>query len=102
MTESPAARMPNIIGGEAAAITQQGNPYVFRSSFTQSAAMPKVVRYMKDSVKAKSVAIVYVNNDFGKGGRDAITKTLEAAGHQGRCRYLDRSRVEVGFLRGLC
>jgi branched-chain amino acid transport system substrate-binding protein len=80
MNETRRAEIPNIIGGEAAAITQQGNPFVFRSSFTQAAAMPKVVRYIKDSVKAKSVAIIYVNNDFGKGGRDVISKALEAAG----------------------
>ena len=80
MTETRRAEVPNIIGGEAAAITQQGNPYVFRASFTQAAAMPKVARYMKDSVKAKSVAVIYVNNDFGKGGRDAIVKELEAQG----------------------
>jgi branched-chain amino acid transport system substrate-binding protein len=80
MTETRRAEVPNVIGGEAAAITQQGNPYVFRASFTQAAAMPKVVRYIKDSLKAKTVAVVYVNNDFGKGGRDVITKEFEAAG----------------------
>ena len=80
MTETRRAEVPNIIGGEAASITQQGNPYVFRCSFTQAAAMPKVARYLKDSVKAKTVAVVYVNNDFGKGGRDAIVKDLEAVG----------------------
>ena len=80
MTETRRAEVPNIIGGEAAAITQQGNPYVFRCSFTQAAAMPKVARYLKDSVKAKTIAVVYVNNDFGKGGRDAILKDLEAVG----------------------
>jgi len=80
MTETRRAEVPNIIGGEAAAITQQGNPYVFRTSFTQVAAMPRVAGYLKDSVKAKSVAVLYVNNDFGKGGRDNITKALETAG----------------------
>jgi len=80
MAETRRAEMPNIIGGEAAAITQQGNPYVFRCSFTQAAAMPKVARYIKESVKAKTVAVIYVNNDFGKGGRDAIVKDLQAAG----------------------
>ena len=64
MTETRRAEVPNIIGGEAAAITQQGNPYVFRCSFTQAAAMPKVARYLKDSVKAKTVAVVYVNNEI--------------------------------------
>jgi branched-chain amino acid transport system substrate-binding protein len=80
MVETRRAEVPNVIGGEAAAITQQGNPYVFRSSFTQAAAMPKVARYVKDSIKAKTVAVIYVNNDFGKGGRDAIIKDLEAQG----------------------
>jgi branched-chain amino acid transport system substrate-binding protein len=80
MNETRRAEIPNIIGGEAAAITQQGNAFVFRCSFTQAAAMPKVVRYIKDSVKAKTVAVLYVNNDFGKGGRDVIAKALEAAG----------------------
>jgi branched-chain amino acid transport system substrate-binding protein len=80
MNETRRAEVPNIIGGEAAAITQQGNPYVFRSSFTQAAAMPKVARYIKNSVKARTVAVIYVNNDFGKGGRDVIMKELEAQG----------------------
>lgn len=80
MNETRRAEVPNVIGGEAAAITQQGNPYVFRCSFTQAAAMPKVVRYIKDSLKAKTVAVMYVNNDFGKGGRDVIVKDLEGQG----------------------
>lgn len=80
MQETRRSGVPNIIGGEAAAITQQGNPFVFRTSFTQAAAMPKVVRYIKDYLKAKSVAVLFANSDFGKGGRDAIVKDLEAAG----------------------
>jgi branched-chain amino acid transport system substrate-binding protein len=80
MAETRKAEVPNFTGGEAAAITKQGNPYVFRTSFTQDTAMPKVARYIAGNLKAKNVAVVYVNNDFGKGGRDAITKALEAAG----------------------
>ena len=80
MAETRRAEVTNVIGGEAASITQQGNPYVFRCSFTQLAAMPKVANYMKDTVKAKSVAIVYVNNDFGKGGRDVIAPELKKLG----------------------
>src|SRR5881227_338803 len=80
MAETRRAEIPNFTGGEGAAITQQGNPYIFRTSFTQSTAMPKVARYIKDTVKAKTVAIVWVNNDFGKGGRDTIMKALEAQG----------------------
>src|SRR5689334_5227608 len=80
MAEARRAEIPNFTGGEAASITQQGNPYIFRTSFTQSAAMPKVARYLNDNLKAKTVAIVYTNNDFGKGGRDVFIKALEPYG----------------------
>jgi len=76
MAESKKAEIPNFTGGEAANITQQGNPYIFRTSFTQAAAMPKVARYITDQAKLKTLAVIYVNNDFGKGGLDAIKKAL--------------------------
>ena len=80
MAETQRAEVPNFTGGEAAAITQKGNPYIFRTSFTQTTAMPKVARYIANGLKAKTAAVMFVNNDFGKGGRDAVTKALEAAG----------------------
>ena len=42
--------------------------------------MPKIANYLRDEIKAKSLAIIYVNNDFGKGGRNAIMKELETRG----------------------
>jgi branched-chain amino acid transport system substrate-binding protein len=80
MSETQKARIPNFTGGEAAAITQQGDPYIFRTSFTQTTAMPKVARYLADNLKAKSVAIIYTNNDFGKGGRDVFLKAIAPKG----------------------
>ena len=80
MAETRRAEIPNFTGGEAASITQQGNPYIFRTAFTQTTSMPKVARYIKDKLNAKSVAIIYTNNDFGKGGRDVFVKSLEPQG----------------------
>jgi branched-chain amino acid transport system substrate-binding protein len=80
MAETRKAEVPNFTGGEATSITQQGNPYIFRTSFTQAASMPKVARYIATKLKAKTVAVIFVNNDFGKGGRDAFNKSAEAAG----------------------
>ena len=77
MAESRRAEVPNWTGGEAAAITQQGNPFVFRTSFTQETAMPKVAKYIV--TKSKNLAIMYVNNDFGKGGLDSIKKALNGS-----------------------
>jgi branched-chain amino acid transport system substrate-binding protein len=72
------AEIPEIVGGEAAAITQKGDPYVFRTSFGQQFSMPKIANYIRDGVKAKSVAVLWVNNDFGKGGRDNFIKEMAA------------------------
>jgi branched-chain amino acid transport system substrate-binding protein len=72
------AEVPQIIGGEAAPLTAQGSKYIFRTSFGQNVSMPKIANYIRDGAKAKTVAVVFVNNDFGKGGRDAIMKELVA------------------------
>ncbi|MEO8847428.1 MAG: ABC transporter substrate-binding protein [Casimicrobiaceae bacterium] len=80
MAETRRAEIPNFTGGEGSAITEQGNPYIFRTSFTQTTAMPKVARYLAENLKAKTVAMIWVNNDFGKGGRDAFIKAIGARG----------------------
>jgi branched-chain amino acid transport system substrate-binding protein len=72
------AGIPQLVGGEAATITQRGNPYIFRTSFGQQFSMPKIANYVRDGVKAKTVALLWVNNDFGKGGRDNFTKEMNA------------------------
>src|SRR3954451_3642165 len=62
---------PIIMGGEAAALTRQGAKYLFRTSLSQAAAMPKLANYMaKQGIK--TVAVVWIANDFGKGGRDTM------------------------------
>ncbi len=80
MTQTRKAGVPNFTGADAAIITQQGNPYVFRTSFTQAISMPRLARYIATSLRAKTVAVVFVNNDFGKGGRDAFVKAAAASG----------------------
>ena len=80
MTLAQQAEIPQFIGGEASELTQLGDPYLFRTSYGQQASMPKIANYIHDAVKAKSVAVVWVNNDFGKGGRDNFTKEMNARG----------------------
>jgi branched-chain amino acid transport system substrate-binding protein len=74
------AGITQIMGGEAAELTQMGNPYLFRTSFGQQSSMPKIAKYIAEEVKAKTAAVVWVNNDFGKGGRDMISKEFAARG----------------------
>jgi branched-chain amino acid transport system substrate-binding protein len=79
MAQTRRAEVPNFTGADAAALTQQGNPYIFRTSFTQVTSMPRVARYLAGTLKAKTVAMIFVNNDFGKGGRDVFLKAAAAA-----------------------
>lgn len=74
------AEVPQIIGGEAAPLTAQGSKYIFRTSFGQNVSMPKIANYLKNDLKVGSIAVVYQNNDFGKGGRNAIMPELEKRG----------------------
>jgi branched-chain amino acid transport system substrate-binding protein len=72
------AEVPQIVGAEAAEITQMGNPYVFRTSFGQQMSMPKMAAFVANGMKAKTVAFLWVNNDYGKGGRDVFFKEMAA------------------------
>ena len=72
------AEVPQITGAEAADITQAGNPYIFRTSFGQQMSMPKIANYIRDGLKARTVSVLWVNNDFGKGGRDTFVKEMAA------------------------
>jgi branched-chain amino acid transport system substrate-binding protein len=80
MTLAQQAEIPQFIGGEASDLTQLGDPYLFRTSYGQQASMPKIANYIRDAVKAKTVAVIWVNNDFGKGGRDNFVKEMNTRG----------------------
>jgi branched-chain amino acid transport system substrate-binding protein len=74
------AGIVEIMGGEAAELTKAGNKFLFRTSFGQQTSMPKIAKYIADDMKAKTAAVVWVNNDFGKGGHDTILKEFAARG----------------------
>jgi branched-chain amino acid transport system substrate-binding protein len=74
------AAIPTFIGGDASSLTETGNAYLFRSSLSQKKAMPKLALYLKEGLRAQSVAMVTVDNEFGRGGRAAMTEALQAQG----------------------
>lgn len=74
------AKLAEIMGGEAAELTKQGYKYLFRTAFGQQSSMPNAARMVAENLKIKSIAIMWVNNDFGKGGRDVITAELTKRG----------------------
>lgn len=74
------AGIPQFTGSEAPKVTQQGNKNIFRSSYHAGLSMQKAVKWLTTVIKTKNMAIIYVNNAFGKGGRDALVNLLTAKG----------------------
>ena len=81
MAETRRAEITNSSAGEAAAITQQGNPYIFRTLVHAVGrdAQGRGATSRTPSRRRRS-PIIYVNDDFGKGGRDVIVPEFETLG----------------------
>jgi branched-chain amino acid transport system substrate-binding protein len=77
MTILQEAGIPQITGSEGTAITQKGNPNIFRTSYNPSLNMQKLVKFILESFKAKKLGVIYVNNVLGKSGRDAVMEQLK-------------------------
>ena len=60
--------------------TQKGNDNIFLTSFTQDTGMAKMVRWLLDDLKAEKIALIWVNNAFGKGGHDMFVQFLKERG----------------------
>lgn len=71
---------PQFVGSEAPGIVQKGNPFIFRTSSGAQKGVPALTPYFTDTLKAKKVAVAWVNNEFGKGGHDVFVKEMETAG----------------------
>ncbi len=75
-----AAGIPQFTAAEAPSITDRGNPNIFRTMYSSSLSMQKVALWVTDVLKVKQLAIVYANDEFGRGGRDALVKLVQAKG----------------------
>lgn len=76
------AEVPQFVGAQGADITQAGNPYIFRLIMGQQFGVPKVASYLRDGLRAKNVAIVWANDDFGRGARKEFVEVAKGMGMQ--------------------
>ncbi|MGI6854835.1 ABC transporter substrate-binding protein [Mesorhizobium sp. 1B3] len=72
--------IPQFVGSEAPSIVEKGNPFVFRTSSGAQKGVPALTAYFTDTLKAKKVAVAWVNNEFGKGGHDVFVAEMQKAG----------------------
>ena len=74
------AGIPQISGSESVLVVQKGNPNIFLTSFSQQVGFAKLVRWLVEDLKADKIALIYVNNAFGRGGREMFLKFLKDRG----------------------
>jgi len=74
------AGIPQISGSESVMVVQKGNPNIFLTSFSQQVGFAKLVRWVVEDLKADKIAMIYVNNAFGRGGHEMFTKFLKDRG----------------------
>ena len=71
------AGIPQFSGSESTQVVDQGSPNIFLMSFSQRMGFTKMVDWIVNVLKADKVAIIYSNDSFGKGGRDAVAGYLK-------------------------
>lgn len=74
------AGIPQISGSESVLVVNKGNPNIFLTSFSQQVAFAKLVKWLVDDLKAEKIALIYVNDAFGRGGREAFLGFLKERG----------------------
>jgi branched-chain amino acid transport system substrate-binding protein len=74
------AGIPQFTGSEAVFVVEKGNPNLFLTSFTQQVSFAMMVRWLVEDLKADKSALVYVNDAFGRGGREMFLKFLKDQG----------------------
>lgn len=77
MVFSQEAKTPQFTGSESWRISTMGNKYIFRTSTQQGFEMPKLLSWVVGEKKPKKIALIYVNNDYGIGAMETITKYLK-------------------------
>jgi branched-chain amino acid transport system substrate-binding protein len=72
--------LPQFTGGEAASLTTKFHPSLLRTSLSQQGSAPRISALVTNGLGFKKIALVWIENDFGKDGREALTKAIKRRG----------------------
>lgn len=75
-----ANKTPTLTSASAPIVTKSGLQYVFRLRTNDDEAGVILADYVINELKPKKPAMIYANNDYGKGGYEILKRELEKAG----------------------
>ncbi|MCJ7790100.1 MAG: ABC transporter substrate-binding protein [Candidatus Atribacteria bacterium] len=67
-------------GSSSPKVTAIGNKWITRAFPSDAIQAKALVNYTLDTIGAKRIGIIYINDDFGVGGYNAVKKSLEERG----------------------
>jgi branched-chain amino acid transport system substrate-binding protein len=74
------SKIPNITSGQSPAIVATKSPFAFLNGPTSTTYDETLAKYLVDTKGLKKIALISNNGSFGKGERDAFTKSLSTRG----------------------
>jgi branched-chain amino acid transport system substrate-binding protein len=80
MQATATSGIPHFTGGEAATIARRFHPTLMRTSLSQSGAMPRLAAMAAYGLGVRKVALLSVDNEFGREGRALLTQALARRG----------------------
>ncbi len=70
-------KIPYFTGGTSAKLLTLGNDYMFKVRCNDTVVVNSAMKFVTDTLKAKKIGIMYINDEFGVGGRDLMVKYCE-------------------------
>lgn len=74
------ANVPQFTGAEAASVTRAYATNLFRTSLTQEISIPRLASFVKYGFQAARVGMVWIDNPFGRDGKDIFIKAIGRLG----------------------
>lgn len=74
------SKIPNITSGQSPAIVAAKSPFAFLNGPTSTTYDETLAKYLVDKKGLKKIALITNNGSFGKGERDAFSKSLSTRG----------------------
>ncbi|SCP99592.1 ABC transporter substrate-binding protein [Anaerobium acetethylicum] len=69
--------IPYFTGGTSAKLKSLGNEYMFKVRCNDTVVVNSAMKFVSESLDAKKIGILYINDEFGVGGRDIMVKYCE-------------------------
>jgi branched-chain amino acid transport system substrate-binding protein len=78
MVVTQKAQTPHITTvSSSAAITQKGNPWIFRTAIVDSTRAQVLAEFAVKALKAKNIGVIHDSDDYGRDGADAFIGKLK-------------------------